>query len=133
MRGAAAPNVTARGYDFQDTGSAAHPTISQLVSKAEHGGAAAGYEGGYVCVRAYGEAPVDFSLRVATTPCPSSYGAGGEPLMCGSPAGAPPEQRRYHECSAAGECQCTGQWAKPVASVFPGTGHGGWGRAAAGR
>lgn len=124
-RGTAVPNTTARGYDFQDTSSAAHPWLFQLLAKAEHGGAAAGYEGAYVCVRAYGSQPIDFSLQAALTPCPSSYGPAGEPLMCSTPVGAPEGERRYAECTAAGECVCAGPWAKPVPTVFPGAGRAG--------
>ena len=134
-----------------------HPTVAALVSKAAAGGAAAAYEGAYLCVRAYGsEAALEFTLKASgllmgrwvaglqagqficrlqadappscvqalTAQCPASWGDAGEPLMCGSPLGAPEGERRYSECTAEGECVCSGQWAKPVPTVFPGAGCG---------
>lgn len=134
--------------------SSTHPWLTQLLRKADHGGAEAGYDGAYLCVRAYGErwepseagapsccwgppcerhvrappspplptagdTPVDVALHAALLPCPGSWGPLGAPQQCGSPLDAPAEERRG-ECSAAGECVCTGQWAKPVPTVFPG-------------
>lgn len=40
--------------------------------------------------------------------------------MCHTPHDAPAEQRRYSECTAAGECVCTGEYAKPVPEVYAG-------------
>ena len=119
--GMAVPNKTARGYDWQDTSSSSHATIVKLLKKADYG-LDHDYEGAYTCVRAYGSQPITFALHALLTPCPASYDAAGAPLMCQSPLAAPQEQRRYSDCSAAGECVCTGQYAKPLPSVFP----GGW-------
>lgn len=117
----------------QDTSSSSHPTLTKLLSKAEAGGAGAAYEGAYTCVRSYGQQPIQFSLHALLTGCPSGYDAEGAPLMCGSPLGAPEGERRYSECTPAGQCVCSGQWAKPVPTVFPGAVGGGGGGWAAGR
>lgn len=107
-------------YDFQDTSSSSHPWLSKTVAKAEFGGAAAAYEGAYLCVRAYGDTPITYSLRMASTACPASWSVAGEPLMCSSPLGAAEAERRYSQCTAEGQCVCSGQYAKPVPQVFPG-------------
>lgn len=90
------------------------------MAKSEFGGAAAGFEGAYLCVRAYGDQGITYSLRMATTACPASWGAAGEPLMCSSPVGAPEGERRYSQCTSEGRCECSGPYAKPVPQVFPG-------------
>lgn len=96
-----------------------HPVLQKLVRKADY--SPGGFEGAYLCVRAYGDQPIEFSLQAVLTPCPASFGDAGEALQCSSPLGdAPGGERRYSECTAAGECVCTGAYAKPVASVFPG-------------
>ena len=124
--GLAVPNKTARGYDWQDTSSSSHATIVKMLKKADYG-LEHDYEGAYTCVRAYGSQPITFALHALLTPCPASFDAAGAPLMCQSALGKPEEERRYSECSAAGECVCTGQYAKPLQSVFPGGWVGGCG------
>lgn len=122
----AVPNTTARGYDFQDTSSSLHPTIVKMVRKSDFatGADAPAYDGAYLCVRSYGGSqPLEFALHATLTPCPASYDGAGAPLQCSTRRDAPDEQRRYAGCSAAGECECTGRYAKPVPEVFPGLGY----------
>ncbi len=67
-----------------------------------------------------GTEPLEFALHATLTPCPASYDGAGMPLQCSTRRDAPDEQRRYSGCSATGECECTGVYAKPVPEVFPG-------------
>lgn len=116
--GSAVPSMSAKGFDFQDTSSSSHPTILQSIKKGLDD-----YLGAYVCARAYGSEPIEFSLHATLTPCPASFDVDtGTPLMCQTAADAPEAERRYSECTAGGECVCTGSFAKPVATVYPGIG-----------
>lgn len=76
--------------------------------------------GVYLCVRAYGSVPANFALRASIEACPSDFDAAGDVLVCKTRADAPEAERRYSECTATGECVCTGPYAKPVPEVFPG-------------
>lgn len=128
----AVPDMSARTFDFQDTSSASHPTITKLVSKADFPPApgqlpnATLYDGAYLCVRSYGgDTPLEFALHATLTPCPAGFAddGSGAPMQCSTRSDAPEGKRRYSECSTEGECKCTGQYAKPVPAVFPGLGY----------
>jgi hypothetical protein len=123
--GAEVPDPSGRGYDFQDTSSASHPSILKSVRRADAGGG--GWAGAYLCVRAYGAAPITFALHATLTPCPASFDAAtATPLQCQTAEGAAEEERRYSGCSAEGECVCTGPYARPVPTVFDGIGYEDW-------
>ncbi|GAB4820407.1 hypothetical protein N2152v2_007453 [Parachlorella kessleri] len=142
-RGMVQPNTTSKGYDFQDTSSAIHPVVTKTVTKASFGAdkdyegkqegrmlklcpeevlAKRWYERAYLCIRAYGQSATSFALRATLDRCPSSFEEDGTPVLCGSRRDAPEGGRRYSECTAAGECVCTGEFAKPVPEVYPGLG-----------
>ena len=76
--------------------------------------------GAYLCIRAYGQSAASFALRATLDRCPSSFAEDGTPIMCGTRRDTPEADRRYSECTAAGECVCTGEYAKPVPEVYPG-------------
>lgn len=122
---AKAPDPSGHGFDFQDTSSASHPTILKSVKRPDAQGS--GWEGAYLCVRAYGAAPITFTLHATLTPCPASFDAAtATPLQCQTAEGASEKERRYSECSAEGECMCTGPYERPVPTVFEGIGYEDW-------
>ena len=77
----------------------------------------------HLCMHAYeGGTALEFSLAAQATLCPADFDAAGTPLVCSTPVDAAEEQRRYSNCTGAGECVCTGPYAKPAATVYPGLG-----------
>lgn len=114
------PNTTAKGYDFSETSSAAHARVVKKVKRADFG-EGRDYEGALLCVRAYGaSAGTSFTLKATLDRCPASFDPDSAHVLCGTRSDAPDAERRYSECTPAGECVCTGAWAKPVPEVVPG-------------
>lgn len=76
--------------------------------------------GAYLCVKAYGDANLTFSLRAALSLCPADFTPAGEQLLCSSSiASGDPAALRYSACQADGTCVCKPPYAKPVESVYP--------------
>lgn len=108
---------------MQETSSNLHSLVTKKVKKGDFSKSSQedpDYEGVYLCVRAYGSSPAAFALRATATRCPSDFDASGNQLVCQTRADAPEAERRYSECSDAGQCICTGQYAKPVPEVYDG-------------
>lgn len=79
-----------------------------------------GCPGAYLCVKAYGDSNLTYSLRATTSTCPSDFTATGDQLLCSSPLSTfDPAQLRYSACLADGTCLCKAPYAKPVESVYP--------------
>lgn len=75
--------------------------------------------GAYLCVKAYGDSNLTFSMRASLTLCPADFTATGKQLLCSSPLDADASQKRFTACQADGTCVCKAPWAKPVENVYP--------------
>jgi hypothetical protein len=75
--------------------------------------------GAYLCIKAYGEANLTFSLRAALSLCPADFTEAGEQLLCQSRLDAAASEQRYSECASDGTCVCKPPYNKPVADVYP--------------
>lgn len=75
--------------------------------------------GVYLCVKAYGEVNLTYSLRAALSDCPADFTSGGEQLLCSSPLTGDASQQRYSQCAPDGTCVCKPPYDKPVDGVYP--------------
>lgn len=75
--------------------------------------------GVYLCVKAYGEANLTYSLRATLSQCPADFTKEGEQLLCSSPLHGPASEQRYSQCLSDGTCVCNPPYNKPVEDVYP--------------
>ncbi|KAK9824143.1 hypothetical protein WJX72_008089 [[Myrmecia] bisecta] len=115
------PEKRSYGYDFRETSSSSHLQVVKSIKRDDFG-ADSDYTGVYLCIKAYGEANVSYSLRALTTQCPSDFTAEGDARVCSALVNAPADQQRSQGCTAEGQCICKPPWNKPVSEVYPGLG-----------
>ena len=77
------------------------------------------HAGVYLCIKAYGEVNLTYSLRATLSDCPADFSSTGEQLVCSSPLNGDPSQQRYTECASDGTCVCKPPYDKPVDNVYP--------------
>lgn len=77
------------------------------------------WTGVYLCIKAYGEVNLTYSLRATLSDCPADFLPSGEQLLCSSPLSGDPSQQRYTQCATDGTCVCKPPYDKPVNNVYP--------------
>ena len=72
----------------------------------------------YLCVKAYGQEQLSFTLRATLTQCPADFSKTGERMECSSVLSSP--DRRHTGCTAEGTCLCKPPYAKPPMDIYEG-------------
>ncbi|EIE26855.1 hypothetical protein COCSUDRAFT_39831 [Coccomyxa subellipsoidea C-169] len=106
------------GYDFRETSSSSHESVVKKVKKSDIS-ATFDHQGVYLCVKAYGEANLTYSLRATLSQCPADFNKEGEQLLCSSPLNGPASEQRYSQCLSDGTCACKPPYNKPIEDVYP--------------
>ena len=75
--------------------------------------------GVYLCIKAYAEVNLTYSLRATLSDCPADFLPSGQQLLCSSPLGGDSSQQRYTQCAPDGTCVCKPPYNKPVDDVYP--------------
>ena len=93
--------------------------LSMHCHQLESASTAAMCAGVYLCIKAYGEVNLTYSLRATLSDCPADFTATGQQLLCSSPLNGDASQQRYTECAPDGTCVCKAPYDKPVDDVYP--------------
>ena len=76
------------------------------------------FAGVHLCIKAYGEKNLTFSLRATITKCPGDFTSTGERMECSTPISA--SDKRYTGCNDDGTCSCKEPYAKPLEYTYEG-------------
>ena len=76
------------------------------------------FAGVHLCIKAYGEKNLTFSLRATITKCPGDFTSTGEQMVCSTPTSA--SDKRYTGCNDDGTCSCKEPYAKPLEYTYEG-------------
>lgn len=74
--------------------------------------------GVYLCIKAYGDVSLNFSLRAAVSQCPGDFSNTGDRMECSSPVSA--SDKRYTGCNDDGTCICSPPYQKPIPQPYAG-------------
>ena len=74
--------------------------------------------GVYLCVKAYGDVPLTYSLRASLSKCPGDFTDAGESVECSSLVNS--SDKRFTGCNDDGTCQCKAPYQKPLATTYSG-------------
>jgi hypothetical protein len=78
-----------------------------------------GSAGVYLCVKAYGDQELTFSLKATLSKCPADFSSTtGEKMECSSVVSS--GDKRHTGCNDDGTCICKPPYVKPLAETYEG-------------